>query len=78
MWNCEEGLFYIQFKYKTRKMKPLSENPKKNALASLLKIVRKKFSGYFEPEEVEVTFEDGGKEQGTYTYTVLPHHKQVA
>lgn len=57
---------------------PLNDKPvMKNALASFLSIVRKKMSVYFQPEEVEVTFDEGEKENGTYTYTVLPH-KQVA
>ena len=58
-------------------MKPTNKTLKKSAFASFLKIVRRKVSGYFVPEEVEVTFDDGEKANGSYTYTVL-HHKQVA
>ncbi len=63
-------------------MKPVLTQPTdrpvmKNAFASFLSIFKKKVAVYFEPEEVEVTFEEGEKENGTYTYTVLPH-KQVA
>ncbi len=56
---------------------PTDHPAMKNALASFLTIIRKKMSVYFQPEEVEVTFDEGEDENGTYTYTVLPH-KQVA
>ena len=50
---------------------------KQNVITSFLTQLRKKISGYFEPEEVEVTFEeDHGKKAG-YTYTKV-QHKQVA
>lgn len=62
---------------KPEKMKPTEKPLVKNVLSALLSNVRKKVSVYFEPEEVEVTFEEGKKDEGTYTYTVLPH-KQVA
>ena len=63
-------------------MKPDNMNPTerplmKSVLTAILSNVRKKVSVYFQPEEVEVTFEEGKNEHGTYTYTVLPH-KQVA
>ena len=53
------------------------KNNKQNVITSIFTQIRKKLSGYFEPEEVEVTFEeDHGKKVG-YTYTKVPH-KQVA
>ena len=48
-----------------------------NVITSIFSQIRKKLSGYFEPEEVEITFEeDHGKKIG-YTYTKV-QHKQVA
>ena len=78
MRNCEEGLFYMQFNMEPDKMKLTNKTLKKDTFAKLLKGITKKVSAYFEPEEVEVTFEEGEKEVGSYTYTVVPHHKQVA
>lgn len=50
---------------------------KHSVFTSFLKMVGKKVSCIFEPEEVEITFkEEEGKPAGSYTYTVIPH-KQI-
>ena len=73
-----EGLpsYYPSFMKPIANGKTLNEQPR-NVFASLLKEVKRKISCYFEPEEVEVTFEGNVKDHGTYTYTVV-QHKQVA
>lgn len=63
-------------------MKPVksqsSQMPDRHGiLASLLKKCYCRISEIFEPEVVEVTFDDATKNSGSYTYTVVPHKKEV-
>ncbi len=55
----------------------LPTNPKPNILATFFKLLQKKASDIFEPEEVEVTFEEDHGRIVRYTYTKVSH-KQVA
>jgi hypothetical protein len=57
----------------------INERPpvKINMVKRLLHKMREKIISLFEPEEVEVTFTVDG-EKVRYTYTKIPHHKQVA
>jgi hypothetical protein len=64
-------------------MKPVNSKPggeptKKSFVIAVFKAIKRKVSHYLEPEEVEITFEEGEKEHGSYTYTVVSSHKQVA
>lgn len=44
-------------------------------LASLIRKCYTRISGIFEPEVVEVTFDDNNANSGTYTYTVVQQKK---
>jgi hypothetical protein len=46
-------------------------------LATLIRKCYSRISGIFEPEVVEVTFDDAATNSGTYTYTVVSQ-KRVA
>ena len=54
----------------------LSKRGSTDGLSQLIRKIRGKITGLFEPEEVEVTFKNEGKTM-SYTYTKVPH-KQVA
>ena len=50
---------------------------KQNLINALYSKIRSKVTGLFEPEEVEVTFEEDHGKVVSYTYTKVSH-KQVA
>lgn len=61
----------------TIKSNNLTPKDKQSVIAKVMRRIWTKVTAIFEPEEVEVTFEEDHGKVVSYTYTKVPH-KQVA